>query len=78
MQGALEKATQVVGDRDVRVGCPWQANISSTSLERRNKPLKLDCEKLLVQPGNQFGHMPTRSIWAPAETQAARIATMLK
>ena len=56
MQGALEKTTQVVGNRNVRVGRLWRADIGSSGLKRRNEPLKLDCEKLLVQPGNQFGH----------------------
>ena len=62
MQGALEKTTQVVRNRDVRVGRIWRADIGSTGLKRRNEPLKLDCEKLLVQPGNGFGHTATGRI----------------
>jgi len=56
MQGAFEKTTHVVGNGDVRVGCLWRADIGPTGLERRDEPLKLDCEKPLVQPGDQFGH----------------------
>ena len=60
MQGALDKTTQVVGNRDVRVSRCLRADVGSTGLKRRNEPLKLDCEKLLVQPGNQFGHRDHR------------------
>ena len=78
MQGALEKTTQVVGNRDVRVGRLWRADIGSTGLKRRNEPLKLDCEKLLVQPGNQFGHRAHGRIGATAEIPAASDGVMLK
>ena len=77
LQGALEKTTQVVGNRDVRIG-RCRRDIGSTGLKRRNEPLKLDCEKLLVQPGNQFGHRDTGRIGATAEIQAPQMAVMLK
>lgn len=54
MQDALETTTQVVGDRDVRFGRLWRADIGPSGLERRSESFKLDCEKLLVQPGNRF------------------------
>jgi hypothetical protein len=60
---ALEKTTQVVDNRDVRVGRFRRADIGSTGIERRNEPMKLDCEELLVQPGNQFGHRSHRPHW---------------
>jgi hypothetical protein len=77
-QGALEKATQVIGNRDVRVCRLRRTNIGLTGLKRRKEPLKLDCEKLLVQSGNQFGHMATGESDAtgPNLNRSARI--MLK
>lgn len=36
-----------------------RTNIGLTGLKRRKEPPKLDCEKLLVQSGNQFGHKVT-------------------
>jgi len=62
-QGALKEATQVVGNRDVRVCRFRRADIGLTGYKRGKKPLKLDCEKLLVQPGNQFGHRDYRPDW---------------
>jgi hypothetical protein len=56
MQGALEKTTQVFGNHEVRISRFRRSDIRSPGLERGKKPLKLDCEKLLVKAWNQFGH----------------------
>jgi hypothetical protein len=77
MQGALKKAPQVVGNRQVCVGRFRRANIGLTGLKCGKEPLKLDCEKLFVQPGNQFGHRVTGRI-ATAEMAAAQLAVMFK
>jgi hypothetical protein len=62
-QGALEQATQVLGDGDVRIDRLRGSDIGATRLKPRKEPLKLDCEKLLVQPANRFGHKAPGQIW---------------
>jgi hypothetical protein len=76
VQGAFEKTTQVLGNGDVRIGRLCESDVGSTWLKRRKKPLKLDSEKLLVQPTNGFEHKGTvqfRDDWL--ESSAANSAS---